>query len=274
MTKSFTPTIKFVEQTPADRLAVSSIYAIQEQIRDTMNTERSKKRTIGISEIGNPCDACIVRKLSELYDEPAGYGDGWKAQVGTFCHAGLDEHFSALAGQMAVGDKQLAIYPERKLEIYRRGDFVLNGTGDFFITDGETFGMVADWKFQGPKVLAESARGKVKPVYEVQIHTYGFGYELLGLPITHVCLYPIPRDGELYEAAPIVMPYDRDIAVNAIARIEKFLVAHELLVTMNGGDPVAAWEQLLLAQTSHSGCYDCRRMQTSQSDNFWDGFGA
>lgn len=270
--KTFTPTIKFIEQTPADRLAVNAVYAIQDQIRATMDTERSRKRTIGISEIGDPCDTCVARKLSGLFEKSQGFGDGWKAQVGTFCHAGLEEHFTALGGQMDVGGKPLFIYPERQLELYRRGDFVLNGTGDFFITNHEDFGMVADWKFQGPNVLKESAAGKVKPVYDVQINGYGLGYEILGLPVTHVCLYPIPRDGELNEAAPIVMPYDQSKPIAAIARIDRMLEAHELLTEAHAGDSDAAWMQLINAQVSATSCYECRRSTASRGDDLWKAF--
>lgn len=282
--RAFQPIVKFVEQTDADRLAINVVHTLQAEIRKTMDTERSKKTTIGISEIGDPCDRCVCRKLSGLYAKPSSaFSDGWKAQIGTFGHAGLEQHFGQFAvapdalgtsNSFVVDGRPLEVHLERRVSVYSHEMLELDGSCDLFITDGRaveggTFGIVGDWKFQGPKVIAETQKGKVKPVYVVQQHTYALGYELLGYPVTHVVLYALPRDGELDDAAPVLARYDRDIALNALARIEGFLEAAKLLEQAYPGE---GWERLIRAQGTASGCFTCRSYDTAEGENFFSGW--
>lgn len=270
----FTPVVMFQTETDADRLAFKQIFSLQSDVAETMNTVRSQKQTIGISEIGNPCGKCVARKLSGLYEKP--FDPSWKAQVGTFIHAGLEEHFGGKYGHLT--DPHLAIYGpehaatdasptyhmERRVEVLRHKSLILDGSCDLFV-EGASFGLVCDWKTQGASKLAKTAKGDVGETYTVQMHTYGLGYELLGYTVTHVALYALPRDGELAEAKPVLMRYDRSIAVNALARLTSMIDAAE---TMDAMDPGNGWERLIAAQDRASGCWDCDGYEKAESGNF------
>lgn len=90
------------------------------------------------------------------------------------------------------------------------------------------------------------------------MHTYGLGYELLGFKPTHVLLYALPRDGELNEAKPVLMRYDRDIAIQALARLTTLIDAAE----------IAGWPRIIEAQEKASPCWDCRDYEAMEAENF------
>jgi hypothetical protein len=263
----FQPVIMFDPTTPEDKLAVDMVYSLQKEVRKTMNTERSAQVTIGISEIGTDCLRCLVRKLSEEYAEAGGGNDGWKAQVGTFIHAGLEEYFVANHSHPdgAVATDQNPLYlPERQLWVLDYKGLKLGGHCDLFV-QGASFGLVDDWKTQGPAVLKKTGTGKIPAYYHVQMHTYGLGYELLGFKVTHVVLYALPRDGDLDEARPVLMRYDRQIAIDALQRIRNFLDAHELLEKIYPGE---GWERLIRAQPKAASCWDCGRYENHDERTF------
>lgn len=268
----FAPVILFPIETEQDRLASQVVYSLLEDVRATMNTERSKKQTIGVSEIGTECDRCLARKLSTLYVKP--FDPSWKAQVGTFIHGGLEDHFGSKYGMWdlearkyvtannAPTDENWAYHMERNLVIHDFGHFVLDGSCDLFI-QGATFGIVDDWKTQGAKKLLLTAAGKVSQTYKIQMMTYGLGYELLGFNVTHVVLYALPRDGELEDAKPVLMRYDKQIAIDRLAKVQSMIEAAEII----------GWEALIAAQSKAGHCFDCpvyEALEAGASDDFFN----
>ncbi len=93
------------EMNDLDRIAEKLMYALYDEVKETMQTERNAQVKIGLSEIGGECMRCLVRKISMEYAEVD--GSGWKAQVGTFVHAGLEQH---------MGSKYTKEFWEDKLE--------------------------------------------------------------------------------------------------------------------------------------------------------------
>jgi hypothetical protein len=263
----FAPVILFPMDTPADRLASQVVYSLQEDVRETMNTERSKKQTIGISEIGTDCDRCLARKVSGIYVKPQ--DPSWKAQVGTFIHAGLEEHFGQKYGDLDLETKRYvprnpnptdtdwAYHMERRLVIKDFGLFVLEGSCDMYI-QGASFGVVDDWKTQGTKKLASTAAGKISPDYITQMHTYGLGYHLLGYPVTHVVLYALPRDGELDDAKPVLMRWDPQVAIDRLAKIESMIEAANVI----------GWPMLIQAQDRAGHCFSCPEYEALETGDF------
>lgn len=264
---TWNPLLKFAPTTPEDHLAVALVKRMHEELKATMDTERSRKTTIGISEIGDPCTKCLCRKLAQIPEPPSMYSDGWKAQIGTFAHAGIEQHFQQYDGTgIHVEGRQLEIHLEERVTVLQRPDLTIDGSCDFFATDGASFGLVSDWKFQGGKSLAESQKAKVKPVYVVQGHTYGLGWELKGFPVTHVTLYAVPRDGDLKDVAAIVVPYERQIAIDALARVSALLDAYAQLEAAFPGE---GWDRLIRAQDKASGCFTCRGYDNAEGSGFF-----
>jgi hypothetical protein len=256
----------------SDNLALKMVYSLQQEVADTMKTERSAQQHIGISEIGNDCTKCLARKLSGLYEKP--FDPSWKAQVGTFIHAGLEEHFQdqfgeeyllfhpsvddAIPGMKATARDDAPIYHmERRVNIIKHKTLDLGGSCDLFI-QGATYGLVCDWKTHGPAKLKKTAAAQIGNTYTVQMHTYGLGYELLGFLVTHVVLYALPRDGELNEAKPVLMRYDRDIAIQALARVTTLIDAAEII----------GWPKLIELQDKASPCWDCQDYEALEADGF------
>jgi hypothetical protein len=284
----FTPVVMIAEQdrTPADLTAIAHMHTLHAEVMRTMDTERSRKTTIGISEIGGDCRKCVARKLSGLYPKRQEGGAGWRAQVGTMGHDYLEHHFlrrfpwmfEQYEQELPDGStewkwrtrddveptvEQPIYYLERKLQVWEYKGLVIEGSCDLFskVLDsfGNVLGIVSDWKFQGPRKLVDTGKGKIGNTYTVQMNTYGLGYELAGLVPTHVDLHALPRDGDLGESRPVLMRYDRQIALDALARIASMLDAAEML-----GD----WEAFIAMQPTAPGCFDCDFFDSVDKDSF------
>lgn len=288
----FQPVVMIPEaqQTDVDKAAIAQIYTIQNEIRSTMATERNLQTTIGVSEIGHDCPRCLARLLSGEHPKVRNPDEGWKAMVGTFGHAGLEEHFrkkyagrDGLATQADIlegvyelsptgvpylpaaqvrafaTDEAPWFIPERKVQVHQYKQLNLAGSCDLFI-QGATFGIVDDWKFQGPKKLVKTAKGDIGGQYTVQGNGYCLGYEKLGFLVTHFLLYALPRDGELPEAKPVLMRYDRSVIEAALKHAENLIDAAEVI----------GWDAVIEAQKPASFCFDCRRYETYDDAAFID----
>lgn len=288
----FTPVIMIAEQhrTPADLAAIQHIHDLHGIVMSTMDTERSRKLEIGISEIGDDCAKCVARKLSMRYPKRNEGGAGWRAQVGTMTHDYLERHFVQQFPWMFEYNvetrkwdtvegleptlEQPIYYLERKLKVWEYetvvdGEpykIVLDGSCDLFsrliVLDQNRqpheIGIVTDWKVQGERALADSGKGKLKGAYRVQLPTYGLGYELAGFHPTHLDLHALPRDDNLDASRPILMRYDRQVALDAIARIK----------AMIDGAAILGWERFIELQPTAPGCWDCRHFDSVDESNF------
>lgn len=263
----FVPVNLTPQQGPQDEWALGMVHSIHADVMSVMQTERSKQRSIGISEIGTDCDKCLTRKLSGLYEPELPGSDSWKAQIGTFGHAGLEEHFGQLHPNVEHFTPTIyepRYHLERRLQIRPW----LGGSCDMYVeggvVNGQPYGLVDDWKFQGARSLGDTGKGKIPSYYFVQMNTYGLGYELLGMPVSHLVLYALPRDDELNAARPVLMRYDRQVALDAIARCERFMAAAELV----------GWEALIDRQQSANDtgghCWDCPRYEAIENRTFID----
>lgn len=280
---TFQPVVMFQPETAADHLAVKQVYSLQAEVFATMDTERNRQTAIGISEIGGDCRKCVARKLSGLYANPPMDGFGWKAQVGTAIHEMLENHWparypemyeydlqahkSVVRPELVATDERPLIHLERRLQVLKYKTLDLGGSCDMFI-QGASFGIVNDWKTKSQARLKASASGKLDGAYRVQPHTYGFGWEQLGFTVTHVMLYGLPRDGHLDEAKPILMRYDRNIALEALAKIQGLIDSAELLERSYPGH---GWEKLIAAQEKASGCFECRGYEVGEDESFLAG---
>jgi hypothetical protein len=153
----FTPVVMIAEQhrVAADMAAIEHLHRLHRLVFDTMDTERSRKATIGISEIGGDCPKCVARKLSGLYPPSPPSSDGWKAQIGTMGHDYLERHlqekfpwmFEQVEVELPNGQiiwktrtredveptaSQPIYYLERKLKVLDYKGHLIDGSCDLF----------------------------------------------------------------------------------------------------------------------------------------------
>jgi hypothetical protein len=187
-----------------------------EELRHAMdNTERTLQAWIGPSEIGDPCDRALIRKLT-LTPEPARSAsrpDGWRARVGSAIHTQNEGVFAspALLGRYVT---------EGEIDVGDIDGRPVTGHCDLFDTAA---GAVWDWKTKSKTTLEEAKRdirmGRGPgQLYRVQQHLYGRGMARLGHRVTRVGLVFLPRDGNLRDAGYWSEPYDEGVAVRALQR--------------------------------------------------------
>lgn len=221
--------------TPRDLLTVIESFSV---------TDRGRQTQIGVSEIGMQCQRCVIRKLANL---PKTLEVGsWRAQLGTYVHAGLAEEFES---RFADSGKVLI---EQSLTVHTYKDFVLRGSCDaFFPNNGR--GLVADWKVVGDDTLEAVRAGKIKQQYVVQGNLYALGWELLGYGVETVAIMFIPANkGNLQrDAVPVEFPYDRVVAANALAKIEQYIDTAEQI----------GWKELLKQHVPTPGCLSCKQYE-------------
>lgn len=186
------------------------------------NHPRSQQRRIGPSEIGEACARRIAYKLADI-PESRTFPAAWRPTVGTAVHAWLEEAFATWNEQQhpLLGASRFLI--ETRVNAGTCAGFDLEGSCDLYDRVTAT---AIDWKIMGPtshKKLATDLRAGrgPRPTYRTQLHTYGRGWTRRGLPVDTVMLVALPAAGELNEALVWHAPYDENIAVQAMARLDR-----------------------------------------------------
>lgn len=184
---------------------VQSMFTLIDQ--NMRGHKRSQQKLIGPSEIGVPCERALLHKLAQDPEPPR--RPGWKPQVGTYCHAGMETVFGTPS---RTSEGWLC---EERLMVGQIGGVDIYGSCDLF----NAWGLVADWKFVGTaklkKVKADRDPGEQ---YRAQAHLYGKGWEDQGHHVEAVMILFLPRDGELTDGYVWWEPYDRHIALAALDR--------------------------------------------------------
>ncbi len=171
---------------------------------------RSAQTTLGPSEIGSPCDRQLAMKLMGV---PAvNPQESWAPFVGTAVHVSLAEMFEwangANSGRFAV-----------EMPLTFGSSIVPRGTGD--LLDRVLF-MFLDHKLMGKYSLKKLIEQGPSDEYRVQLHTYAYGAEKAGERVKEIALVGWPREeSSLQNLYVHVEPYDRQIALDAIARVER-----------------------------------------------------
>lgn len=171
---------------------------------------RSAQTTLGPSEIGSPCDRQLAMKLMGV---PAvNPQESWAPFVGTAVHAELASMFEwangANSGRFAV-----------EMPLTFGSSVVPRGTGD--LLDRVLF-MFLDHKLMGKYSLKKLIEQGPSDEYRVQLHTYAYGAEKAGEKVKEIALVGWPREeSSLQNLYVHVEPYDRQIALDAIARVER-----------------------------------------------------
>lgn len=211
--------------------------------RAARGDDRSLQKEIGPSEIGGACERRLAMGLLGS-PKPNTARDEWTSTVGTALHSwmesafGLDNSRRIAAG---LGPRWLI---EQTVEI-RTG---LKGHCDLYDLQTQT---VIDHKFPGVTSIKKYRRqGHPGQQYRWQAHLYGKGWANLGLPVSAVQLVMWPRSGLIRDAWQWSEPYSPAVADEALARVDKLLVAMDVAESIGELDTLL---DMLDRDTEHCG---------------------
>lgn len=170
---------------------------------------RSLQVRIGPSEIGQKCARKLAYKL--LNAPVVNPGEpSWKPAVGTAVHSWLEQ---AMADPRTDGRFLL----EQEVTVGQIGGIDITGHCDAYDMLTNT---VLDWKIVGPTPLKTYRAKGPGPQYRTQAHLYGRGWVHAGATPATVMICFLPRNGELRDAFIWSEPYDEQVAVDGLARLE------------------------------------------------------
>jgi hypothetical protein len=179
--------------------------------------ERSQQVAIGPSEIGHACDRKLHYKLSGHAEVNTGRLP-WKPTVGTAMHTWAQEAVEranwALDGYEYDGPRFLL---EARVDIGEAGGDVISGSCDIYDRITATVG---DYKFVGAEALRKYRASGPGPDYRVQAHAYARGWRLQGYTVRHVAIWFLPRDLEFDKHHFWTEPYDEQIVIDALSRLD------------------------------------------------------
>jgi hypothetical protein len=180
-----------------------------------VNAPRSLQKRIGPSELGIECGRCLAHKLAGTPERPEA---AWLPQIGTAVHEWLEGVF--LRHELTRADLGIPgrYLPENKITVGNVGHQSISGSTDVFDVAS---GTVVDWKIVGTTTLRTTKARGASLQYQRQAHTYGKGWEDAGYTVKSVLIYFLPRNAmTLADAVPWQAPYDRQIALDTIARAD------------------------------------------------------
>ena len=186
---------------------------LADRIKDVVNNRsanapRSQQKRIGLSEVGEIC----VRKTSyKLLDwektNPA--TDPWASISGTAIHAWLAEAFDDLYD----GEENKLYLVEHPVNVTDE----LAGTADLFDIERK---MVIDHKCVGATSMRSRKKDGMTHQQRIQCNLYALGFENEGYAVEKIALAFYPLGGRLDGLHTIVEPYNRQMALDAIARLQ------------------------------------------------------
>ena len=168
------------------------------------NAPRSQQKRLGLSEVGEVCIRKIGYKLLD-WDKTNKNNDPWASISGTAIHSWLADAFENAEGNYLV---------EHPVKVTDE----LAGTSDLFDIANK---MVIDHKCVGATSMKSRKRDGMTHQQRVQINLYGLGIENeLGIgSVEKVALAFYPLGGRLDGLYTIVEPYNRQLALDAIERL-------------------------------------------------------
>jgi hypothetical protein len=173
------------------------------------NAPRSQQRAIGLSEIGEACVRKISYKLLD-WNKNNTNSDPWPSISGTAIHSWLAEAFD----DQYDGEENKLYLVEHAVMINDE----LGGTVDLFDIQA---GMVIDHKCVGATSMKSRKKDGMTHQQRIQINCYGLGLERAGYTVNKVALAFYPLGGRLDGMHTIVEPYNRQLAQNAMDRLNE-----------------------------------------------------
>jgi len=213
------------------------------------NSPRSKVVNIGPSEIGDPCLRKLAYKMVQVA-KVNDHSDPWPSISGTAIHAWLAEAFEA----ENENDDHSAWLVEHRVTA-RPG---LTGTVDLFDTNR---GTVIDHKCVGATSMkTRKAEGPTEQQV-IQLNVYGYGLEQQGYEVKKIALAFYPLGGMLTGMHTWVGEYDKDVAIEAMLRLDSTV---ELLAMLDPEEHPDRWE--LVPASSSRLCTYCPWFMPGSTD--------
>lgn len=213
------------------------------------NQPRSLQRTIGPSEIGNPCDHCLAARLAGWNKHEV--ETPWVTVIGTSVHAWMEEHFQQAEAQARTEGRSDWL-TEARVMVGLIGGKEIWGSTDLIDVQGR---MTVDWKIVGDSSLAKYKAGPSQ-VYRTQAHLYAKGWNDAGTPIDEVSIYFLPRNKQMRYGFWWHEPYQPQIAAAALERANRLQISLDAIEQAAGIDVRDKWITNL---PRDSGCWDCKR---------------
>ena len=167
------------------------------------NAPRSQQKRIGLSEVGEVCIRKTSYKLLD-WEKTNPSTDPWASISGTAIHSWLASAFEELPDQYLV---------EHTVKVTDE----LGGTADLFDITNK---MVIDHKCVGATAMKSRKKDGMTHQQRVQCNLYALGFENEGYEVEKVALAFYPLGGRLDGLHTIVEPYNRQLALDAIQRLE------------------------------------------------------
>ncbi|MGE5694988.1 MAG: hypothetical protein ACM4D3_07045 [Candidatus Sericytochromatia bacterium] len=195
-----------------------------------------RPQTVTFSGIGHPCRRrigyealgwCKPPRPSEADTDPL------PALIGVGGHLVFAEAFG--------GDRQYLT--EAAVDV----DGV-TGQLDLYDVLGKT---IIDWKFVGGTRLRKYRSEGPSQQYRVQVNCYALGLERAGYEVERVAIAFVPRSGSLREMHVRAAPYDRQLALAALARLEAVIA---LAAALNVDDFPQRWALVKATPTDCAWC--------------------
>lgn len=228
------------EYTDVDQQAFQTAEKWMNRISDLFLTERSYQTAIGISEVGGECRKCVAKKLAGYPKNPSG---AWYPFIGTAVHQALEDGFARWSDDYKL---------EERLFVHEYKSLKLGGSCDMAaLVERDGAVIVNDWKVVGDDAIDKARKGNIKEQYRIQAMLYGYGWEQKGHNVTHVSLSFLPRNKNLTDAQVVMLRYDKQVAIDALASLEVMIDAAELI----------GWEAVIDKQPKASFCFDCKRFE-------------
>lgn len=179
---------------------------------------RHLQKELGPSEIGDPCARKLAYKTLAPDEARPNFVDPLPSLSGTAKHT-LWEQFAKSENER-LGWKRW----EPELTVSPREGFYGHCDLYDYLTD-----TVVDWKHLGKKTFQKLKDQGPTQMYRRQGHMYGLGYERAGFPVKRVAICALPEGGLLRNAHLWSEPYDRQLALDTIARYDQIIAVSDAL---------------------------------------------
>ena len=216
--------------------------ALAERIKTIVNNRsanapRSRQKLLGLSEVGEVCVRKIGYKLLD-WEKTNPATDPWASISGTAIHAWLADAFQEFPNQYLV---------EHPVKVTDE----LGGTADLFDINNK---MIIDHKCVGATGMKSRKKDGMTHQQRVQINLYGLGIENErgAGSVEKVALAFYPLGGRLDGLHTIVEPFNRQLALDAIQRLED---AQVLLWQLDPELNPQNWQ--IIPSTPSRGCLYC-----------------
>jgi hypothetical protein len=219
------------------------------------NQPRTLQKRIGPSEVGHPCPRRLAYKVMGAPEFNPHQGVAWKPFIGTCVHTGIEQVFirdnRRWSAEVGPGYERWAC--ETRVDVGDINGAVIDGSCDLY---DRITASVVDWKVVGPAMLKHYKADGPGPQYRSQAHLYGRGWRRAGHPVDTVMIVFLPRNEELHHTYVWHEPYDEQVAVTALQRLEAITAAA-------GALGAGVLEQL---PTADAYCYRCPYYKAHSTD--------